>query len=138
MVRVGVDGVGNGHESSNLPLAAQGRSAHLLAMTIRASSPPDITILHRRLAPARARLAARDDAIIRSQITIAQIAAPTGEEHERGGGVARRFRDCALSDIHTDDVGNVIGRRAGTEDTPPVVICAHLDTVFPRSTDLAV
>ena len=94
--------------------------------------------MHRRLAPARARLAARDDAIVRSQITIAQIAAPTGEEHERGGWVARRFRDCGLTDIQTDAVGNVIGRRAGMDDGPPVVICAHLDTVFPRTTDLAV
>ena len=107
-------------------------------MTIRAPSPPDTPTVHRRLAPARARLAARDDAIVRSQITIAQIAAPTGEEHERGGWVSRRFRDCGLSDIHTDDAGNVIGRRAGAADVDPVVICAHLDTVFPRTTDLSV
>src|SRR6476646_9802265 len=107
-------------------------------MTIRAPSPPDTTTVHRRLAPARARLAARDDAIIRTQITIAQIAAPTGEEHERGGWVERRFRDCGLSDIHPDAAGNVIGRRDGVEDVPPVVLCAHLDTVFPRGTNLSV
>jgi hypothetical protein len=130
MVRVGVGVWDRIHESSNLPLAAHRRSGHLLAMTIRAPSPPDTNAVHRRLAPARARLAARDDAIVRSQITIAQIAAPTGEEHERGSWVSRRFRDCGLTDIHTDDAGNVIGRRAGTEDAPPVVICAHLDTCF--------
>jgi len=44
----------------------------------------------------------------------------------------------ATAIIHTDDAGNDIGRRSGTEDTPPVVICAHLDTVFPRTTDLSV
>src|SRR6478752_8522451 len=93
---------------------------------------------HRALAAAHARLAARDDAIVRSQITIAQIAAPTGEEHERGGWVARRFRDCGLTDIETDDVGNVVARRPGTDDLPPVSICAHLDTVFPRGTDLSI
>ncbi|MGH2897370.1 MAG: M20/M25/M40 family metallo-hydrolase, partial [Solirubrobacteraceae bacterium] len=79
-----------------------------------------------------------DDAIVRAQITVAQIAAPTGEEHERAGWVARRFRDCGLGDIHTDEAGNVIGRREGADDVEPVVICAHLDTVFPRETDLSI
>src|SRR5215475_13564303 len=98
----------------------------------------DTAATHRSLAPARARLAAHDDAIVRTQITVAQIAAPTGEEHERAGWVARRFADCGLTDIHTDAVGNVIARRAGASDEAPVVLCAHLDTVFPRDTDLAV
>ena len=98
----------------------------------------DTAATHRSLAAAHARLAARDDAIVRSQIAIAQIAAPTGEEQERAGWVTRRFQDYTLSDVHTDAAGNVIGRRAGTERLAPVVICAHLDTVFPRSTDLSI
>ena len=98
----------------------------------------DTSSTHRWLAPSHARLAAHDDAILRSQIAVAQIAAPTGEEQERGAWVARRFRDSGLSDIHSDDAGNVIGRRDGTADLPPVVICAHLDTVFPRETDLSI
>jgi acetylornithine deacetylase/succinyl-diaminopimelate desuccinylase-like protein len=52
--------------------------------------------------------------------------------------VARRFHDCGLSDIETDDAGNVVARRAGADELPPVVICAHLDTVFPRETDLSI
>lgn len=98
----------------------------------------DIYATHRALAPSHARLAAHDDAILRSQIAVAQIAAPTGEETERGEWVARRFRDCGLGDVHTDDAGNVIARRQGESDLPPVVICAHLDTVFPRETDLSI
>jgi tripeptide aminopeptidase len=98
----------------------------------------DTAATHRALAPAHARLAARDDAIVRSQIAVAQIAAPTGEEHERASWVTRRFHDCGLSEVHTDSAGNVIGRRAGTTRLSPVVICAHLDTVFPRSTDLSI
>ena len=98
----------------------------------------DTAATHRSLAAAHARLAARDDAIVRSQIAVAQIAAPTGEEHERAGWIARRFHDYGLSEVHTDDAGNVIGRRAGATKLPPVVICAHLDTVFPRSTDLSI
>ncbi|HEY7393692.1 MAG TPA: M20/M25/M40 family metallo-hydrolase [Gemmatimonadaceae bacterium] len=107
-------------------------------MTTRAPAHADTAYTHRTLAPAHARLAAHDDAIVRAQITVAQIAAPTGEEHERAGWVARRFRDCGLSKIQTDDAGNVIGRRDGTADLEPVVICAHLDTVFPRDTDLSI
>ena len=110
----------------------------LICMTARAPAPADTSSTHKLLAAAHARLAARDDAILRAQIAIAQIAAPTGEEHERGGWVARRFRDCGLTDIETDDVGNVVARRPGTDDLPPVVICAHLDTVFPRGTDLSI
>jgi acetylornithine deacetylase/succinyl-diaminopimelate desuccinylase-like protein len=107
-------------------------------MTLRAPALADTVSTHRSLTPAHARLAARDDAILRTQITVAQIAAPTGEEQERGGWVARRFRDCGLSDVHTDDAGNVVGRRDGNVELPPVVICAHLDTVFPRDTDLSI
>jgi tripeptide aminopeptidase len=107
-------------------------------MTLRAPALADTISTHRSLTPAHARLAARDDAILRTQITVAQIAAPTGEEQERGGWIARRFRDCGLSDIHTDDAGNVVGRRDGNAELPPVVICAHLDTVFPRDTDLSI
>lgn len=107
-------------------------------MTLRAPALADTVSTHRSLTPAHARLAARDDAILRTQITVAQIAAPTGEEQERGGWVARRFRDCGLSDVHTDDAGNVVGRRDGNAELPPVVICAHLDTVFPRDTDLSI
>lgn len=107
-------------------------------MTLRAPALADTVSTHRSLTTAHARLAARDEAIIRTQITVAQIAAPTGEEQERGGWIARRFRDCGLAEIHTDDAGNVIGRRNGSAELPPVVICAHLDTVFPRETDLSI
>jgi len=107
-------------------------------MRLRAPAFADTVSTHRSLTPAHARLAARDDSIIRTQIAVAQIAAPTGEEQERGGWIARRFRDCGLSEIHTDDAGNVIGRRDGASPLPPVVICAHLDTVFPRDTDLSI
>ena len=101
-------------------------------------SASEIAATHRSLAAARARLAARDDSIVRTQITVAQIAAPTGEEQERAGWVSRRFRDCGLADLHTDGAGNVVGRREGAANGAPVVVCAHLDTVFPRQTDLSV
>ena len=100
--------------------------------------PLDTSATHRALAGSRSRLAARDDAIVRAQITLAEIAAPTGEEQERGAYVARRFLSLGLADVEVDSAGNAIGRRPGRDDLAPVVVCAHLDTVFPRGTSLSV
>lgn len=93
---------------------------------------------HASLRHARLELASRDDEIVREQIAVSEIAAPTGEENERADWVARRFEALRLSDVRIDDAGNVIGRRQGKTDAPPVVVCAHLDTVFPRQTRVSV
>lgn len=90
------------------------------------------------LARARAAILQRDEATIETQIAVSEIAAPTGEEGERGEWVASRFHAIGLTNVSTDAAGNVLGTRAGTEQGAPVVICAHLDTVFPRSVPLRV
>jgi acetylornithine deacetylase/succinyl-diaminopimelate desuccinylase-like protein len=90
------------------------------------------------LADARARLVASDHAILGSQIAVSEIAAPTGAEGERAAWVASRFTALGLCDVRTDGAGNVIGRRPGARDRAAVVVCAHLDTVFPRGTALHV
>jgi tripeptide aminopeptidase len=82
---------------------------------------------------ARRELSGRDADILEWQIAISEIAAPTGDERERGAWMAERFRALGLSGVRTDTAGNVIGRRPGAEAERPVVVCAHLDTVFPRS-----
>jgi len=87
---------------------------------------------HRALASAHARIAARDAATMRTQVTVSQIAAPTGEERERAEWVAARLRSLGLGDARIDLAGNVVATRRGLEDTAPVLICAHLDTVFAR------
>ena len=76
--------------------------------------------------------------IVGTQITVSEIAAPTGAEGERAVWVAQRFGALGLQDVRTDLAGNVIGRRPGAMDGPAVVVCAHLDTVFPRETALQV
>jgi len=93
---------------------------------------------HSALRHARLELVRRDHEIVREQIAVSEIAAPTGEEEERARWVARRFESLRLRDVHIDDAGNVIGRRLGKTDAPPVVVCAHLDTVFPRQTRVRV
>ncbi len=99
---------------------------------------PDVTALYERLAPARARLELADEEVIRTQIALSEIPAPTGNEHARGASVAARFRALGLHDVVTDDVGNVTGARRGATTDAPVLVCAHLDTVFPEGTAVAV
>ena len=98
---------------------------------------PDTAVVHDALSRARARLVAADAAIVRTQVTLAEIPAPTGEEEERAVWVSDRFRALQLDDVAIDAAGNVVGRRGRSPDAP-VVVCAHLDTVFPRGTELAV
>jgi acetylornithine deacetylase/succinyl-diaminopimelate desuccinylase-like protein len=45
--------------------------------------------------------------------------------------VADRFARCQLTQVRIDAAGNAIGRRPGGDGSAPVVVCAHLDTVFP-------
>jgi acetylornithine deacetylase/succinyl-diaminopimelate desuccinylase-like protein len=92
---------------------------------------------HRALARAHARIAARDSATIRTQVAVSEIAAPTGDEGNRAAWVAARFRSLGLVDARIDQAGNVVASRAGTEAGAPVLVCAHLDTVFARDVTLA-
>ncbi|HTR79105.1 MAG TPA: M20/M25/M40 family metallo-hydrolase, partial [Gemmatimonadaceae bacterium] len=93
--------------------------------------------IHGALANSRWRLLHRDAQTLDDQIAVARIPAPTGDEGERGEWILRRFRDVALAESHIDAAGNVIGRRPGDMRTArPIVVCAHLDTVFPRETPL--
>lgn len=98
----------------------------------------DVHELWARLGEARSTLTASDEDVLREQIAASGISAPTGKESARGAHVAERFRALGLSDVRTDDVGNVIGTRDGAQDGPAVVVCAHLDTVFPPATDVRV
>jgi tripeptide aminopeptidase len=98
----------------------------------------EVSALYERLAPARARLAQADERLLNTQIALSEIPAPTGDEHARGASVEARFRALGLRDVVTDDVGNVTGARHGASDVAPVLVCAHLDTVFPEGTAVGV
>ena len=101
-------------------------------------APLDLALLFERLAPARARLFANDDRLMATQIALCEIPAPTGGEGERAASVAARFRRIGLADVRIDEAGNVLGLREGEEAIAPVVVCAHLDTVFPSGTPIEV
>ena len=82
-------------------------------------------------------LASIDEDILRTQIAIAQIPAPTGAEGARGEWMAAQLRAAGLL-TRIDDERNVVARSADADGDAPVVVCAHLDTVFPAETSLDV
>lgn len=106
-------------------------------MTTVNIDPTATSRTHELLRKARALLSANDEGVVRSQIALAEIPSPTGMEGERARYVAERLRGAGLR-VDLDAIGNVISRRAGTIDTEPVVVCAHLDTVFAAGDDAAV
>jgi tripeptide aminopeptidase len=68
---------------------------------------------------------------------IQQIPAPTFAESDRAAFVRERFAAEDLADVEQDDLGNVFARRPGRNpDSRPVLVTAHLDTVFPAGTPL--
>ncbi|HEX7240191.1 MAG TPA: M20/M25/M40 family metallo-hydrolase, partial [Longimicrobiaceae bacterium] len=86
----------------------------------------------------RARVYDTDAETLREQVELVRIPAPSFAEAERGARVRARFEALGLAGVATDEVGNVLGRLPGAArpDAAPVVLAAHLDTVFPAGTDL--
>jgi acetylornithine deacetylase/succinyl-diaminopimelate desuccinylase-like protein len=71
-------------------------------------------------------------------IQVQQIPSPTFEEAARAAFIRDRFIDENLKDVQIDSSGNVYGRLPGDNLTPPIVVTAHSDTVFPLDTDLTI
>jgi acetylornithine deacetylase/succinyl-diaminopimelate desuccinylase-like protein len=77
------------------------------------------------------------DWVTEQQIHLTEIPAPEFGEARRGEALKALF---ALSgfDVHTDQTGNVIAERPGSDAKSVVLFVAHLDTVFPAGTDVRV
>jgi tripeptide aminopeptidase len=89
------------------------------------------------LHPVRAAARRADAAALREQLELAAIPAPPFGEERRGERVLERFREIGLDAPRRDEVGNVLGTLAGSgADEAPLVVAAHLDTVFAAATDL--
>jgi len=76
--------------------------------------------------------------IIEFLAQIQQIPAPTFQENKRARFVLERFQSEGLNDVSMDQVGNVYACLPGTGSGMPLIISAHLDTVFPLETDLTI
>jgi acetylornithine deacetylase/succinyl-diaminopimelate desuccinylase-like protein len=77
-------------------------------------------------------------ALVQEVITICQIPAPTFEEEQRAAYVLERMTALGLDEVALDAVGNVSGRIRGTGEGPVLLLAAHMDTVFPKETDVRV
>ncbi|NOT04753.1 MAG: M20/M25/M40 family metallo-hydrolase [Anaerolineales bacterium] len=70
-------------------------------------------------------------------VQIQQISAPTFSEGPRGEFVRGLFVSEHLQDVSMDSLGNVFARLPGKQKkAKPLIVSAHLDTVFPNSISL--
>lgn len=87
--------------------------------------------------------------VIELAIEIQQIPAPTFEEQARAEFVRGLFEREGLREVSMDEAGNVYGRwtmdgklwskvNGLSSARKPLIVSAHLDTVFPRETDLSI
>jgi len=76
--------------------------------------------------------------VVERAIQIQQIPAPTFQEQKRAELVRDLFAAERLDDICIDEAGNVFGRWVGDGLQKPLIVSAHLDTVFPIETNLRV
>jgi len=75
---------------------------------------------------------------IDDQIKICEVEAPPFQEAKRAELYAALLRETGLKNVRIDAEGNVIAERPGAAARPNVVLSAHLDTVFPRGTNVKV
>ena len=75
---------------------------------------------------------------IDDQIRICEVEAPPFQEAKRAEMYAGLLRETGLRNVRIDAEGNVIAERPGAAARPNVVLSAHLDTVFPRGTNVKV
>jgi len=80
--------------------------------------------------------------IIERAVEIQQVPAPTFSEMKRAEHVRGLFVEEELKEVSIDEVGNVYGRwlldDGRSRIGKPLIVSAHLDTVFPSETNLAV
>ena len=86
---------------------------------------------------AKATLATGYDQTVADIVTLTEIPAPPFGETEKGKAFLAMLAKEGLTELETDAAGNVMGLRKGTGGGL-LVVAAHLDTVFPASTDVKV
>lgn len=81
--------------------------------------------------------ALRDDheRMVAEIIQMTEVPSPPFGESERATLFARLMRESGFAEVRIDEIGNVIALRPGrNSNLAPLVIAAHLDTVFPKGT----
>jgi acetylornithine deacetylase/succinyl-diaminopimelate desuccinylase-like protein len=98
------------------------------------SIPPSL-LSDPRLKPVRALAHQTDADTVADQLELVAIPSPPFGEGVRAERLAQRFGEIGLDRVRRDGEGNVLGTIPGTSgETGPVVVAAHLDTVFAAET----
>src|SRR5213079_869429 len=107
-------------------------------------------LAHDRIRAARHHIERTDELTLARQASLSAIPAPTGAEGQRAARVAELFREIGLTNVSVDQAGNVQGWLNGNGEKgdggaqhaaplqAPVVLSAHLDTVFGPDVNVAV
>lgn len=132
---------------SHLPFGTVKRGALcaiLLAMALRSVAPHPPRIPRTlpladqpQVRNALAWLDKNSERVTDIQIQLTEIPAPSFQEEKRAEEVKRLLAGEGLT-LQTDKLGNVTGELPGVSGKEVVMLAAHLDTVFPAGTDVAV
>lgn len=123
-----------------LRIAAQNvpeQSPRKVVMTTR-SEGRTAPLTSMRLQRIRDAAESHSSATIERAIAIARVAAPTHDEMERSRFVTGLLNKIGPFEIEVDEIGDVVARVPGRDRSRSVLIAAHLDTVFPRTTAIEV
>ena len=91
----------------------------------------------KRIVAARKHIRVTDPDTIADMLAAVAIPAPPYGETARAAWVADKLRGYGLR-VSVDEVGTVIGEAPTSSDEDPVVVSAHLDTIFPPETPINV
>jgi acetylornithine deacetylase/succinyl-diaminopimelate desuccinylase-like protein len=80
----------------------------------------------------------QSESINEEHARICSIPAPPFGEGERAEYLRAKLVECGLVGARLDAEGNCVALRRGREESPLLVVSAHLDTVFPAGTDCTV
>jgi acetylornithine deacetylase/succinyl-diaminopimelate desuccinylase-like protein len=98
----------------------------------------DLLLADKAVASARKAIREMETATIDTQIAVCEVPAPPFGEAARARLMKGHFERAGLTAVRIDQEGNVLGERPGRESGSRVVVSAHLDTVFPKGTDVRV
>lgn len=76
--------------------------------------------------------------IIELTTRLTQLPAPTNDESVRAVGLSDELEALGYANVSIDDLHDVTARIKGEDSSKVLLVAAHIDTVFPRDTDLTV
>lgn len=91
----------------------------------------------KRVQAARKHVRQTDQQTLADMLAAVAIAAPPFGETARAAWAAEQFRALGLT-VRTDEVGNVIAHNGRAIGDAPIIVSAHLDTIFPPETQINV